>query len=733
MKYDFVGYATKNDVVCSDGRVIRKDAFAHQDGEEVALVWQHRHDSPDNVLGRALLKNVKDGVRAFCSLNNTPKAKTCRELILHGDIKALSIWANGLNQKGENVVHGDIREVSLVISPANPGALIDNDVILAHSAETGVDSYVEDPSAAMIVCGISDITDNETEINEFLSHAEEGDETGSGAPKAPTAKPGGKAEEGSNDDMKRIFNSMTDEQKDLLYTLVGMAAAEGASAAQANAKTGNEGGSEVKHNAFENNEKGTENTKKYLSHDQFSEIMADAQKTGSLRQSFISHASDYGIDPIEMLFPDAKALTNKPYMIDRDTSWVAGILNGAKHSPFTRIKTMVADVTGEEARARGYMKGNRKKEEVFTLMKRSVGPTTVYKKQKLDRDDIIDITDLDVVSYVKGEMRGKLDEEIARAILFGDGREIEDEDKIDESCIIPVWKDDPLYSIKYLIGTDLTPVQQLEMMRRKRRFWKGTGTPTLYTTEDVLGEWLLIKDANQRYIYKTEQELCTFLRVSKIVTIEQMEHLTRMVGDKERGLFAIMLNIADYTIGTDKGGQVSLFDDFDIDFNQYKYLMETRLSGMLINPFTALVFETSDEANPVFVRPAEAGFPAYGNVAQDFQRFIKIEDGDEDNQYKIKGVSNYFGGNIKAMGFQNTSHNFICLRFSGLNGNKVKVKTDHAGSEEKEITDGFLVLQLNDDTTKLTVTTEGEGLGEEGKIESVYDLTGIKKEKSVNA
>ena len=544
--YDFSGYVTKNDLTCSDGRIIRRDAFKHNDGQTVPLVWMHQHNEPDNVLGHAVLENREDGVYAYAKFNDTERGKHSRLLVQHGDVTALSIYANKLKQIGADVLHGAIREVSLVLSGANPGAYIDN-ISMAH-AEEGL-------GEAIIYTG--EEFDMDYYDNDYGFEHAEGEET-----------------------IGEIFDTLNEKQKNVVYAMIGEALQNSKNELKQSDFEGED--NYMKHNVFEG---ASMDDTHILSHGDIKSILDDAQKTGSLKEAVLAHADTYGINDIDLLFPDAKNLTKEPTWVKRRTEWVNGVLTGVNKTPFSRIKTMTADITADEARAKGYITGNMKKEEVFGLMKRVTTPTTIYKKQKLDRDDIVDITDLDVVAWLKAEMRMMLDEEIARAILIGDGRDIEDEDKINETNIRPIVKDDNFYA--HQVELDATDTDNLvENFIRARKFYKGTGTPAFYTTTDVLLDMLLIKDKMGRRLYNTEDELAKALRVAKIVEVEVME------GYKvdEKPLLGVMVNLNDYTLGADKGGQISMFDDFDIDYNQYKYLMETRASGALTLPKSALVF-----------------------------------------------------------------------------------------------------------------------------------------------
>lgn len=560
-KFDFSGYATKNNIKCSDGRTIRENAFEHMDGATVPLVWQHMHNSPDNILGHALLENRSDGVYAYAKFNDTPSGENARKLVKNGDIKNLSIYANQLKQQGSNVIHGAIREVSLVLTGANPGALIDN-LEFAHSDGT----FEEDLEEAIIHTGLSFTTDD-------VAHADEDDKT-----------------------VQDIIDTMTDEQKNVMYVMVGAALDEGKDAVEHSDEDEDteEGGFSMKHNVFEKHEPQGQ----VLSHSALEEILQEAKATGSLKDAFLAHeeVQDYGIENIEYLFPEARTITSTPTLIQRDQDWVQKLMGGLHRTPFSRIKSVQADITAEEARAKGYIKGNLKKDEVFKLLKRVTTPTTIYKKQKLDRDDIVDIVDLDVVAFVKMEMRLMLNEEIARAILIGDGREIEDEDKIPEENIRPVYTDDDLYAHKVTVASDVTPSGLVKSIIRARKHYKGKGTPNLYTTTDVVTDMLLEEDKVGRRLYSTMEALKAALRVNDIVEVPVMEGVSREVDDNELDLVAILLNPRDYVAGADKGGEINLFDDFDIDYNQYKYLMETRMSGALKDPKTAIVIEKARAA-----------------------------------------------------------------------------------------------------------------------------------------
>ena len=581
MKYDFSGWATKNNIKCSDGRTILRDAFKHNDGQTVPLVWNHQHNESANVLGHAVLENREEGVYAYCTFNDTEAGKNAKLLVEHGDVTALSIYANQLKQNGSNVMHGTIREVSLVLAGANPGAFIDS--IIRHG------EFCEDE--AVIYTG----------ENLSLEHADQ--KPSDKEDKAGEDDKGdGKVEGNKQKTIKDVVDSMSEEQKNVLYALVGQAL-EGKEMAQSAIEENNNiedgGEQEMKHNVFE----GKETDKKdVLSHDAMETIFKDAKRYGSLKESFLAHADQYGIKDIEWLFPDAKNVNMPPDFIKRDDSYVQKVMRGVHHVPFSRIKSMHANITADEARAKGYIKGKRKKEEVFTLLKRTTVPTTIYKKQKLDRDDVVDITDFDVVAWLKMEMRMMLDEEIARAILVGDGRLSSDDDKINEMCIRPIATDADLYCVKAKVSVAAAATEDeiakafIRTVIKSRKEYKGSGSPTLFTTEDVLTNCLLLEDKNGRIIYDTVEKLATALRVKEIVTVEVMEGAKTKVESQDKPLMALMVNLVDYYVGADKGGAVNMFDDFDIDYNQQKYLMETRCSGALVKPYSAIAVALDKQA-----------------------------------------------------------------------------------------------------------------------------------------
>ena len=611
-KYDFCGYATKNDIKCSDGRVILRDAFKHQDGQIVPLVWQHLHNSPDNVLGHASLENRSDGVFCYGWFNDTEAGRKAKSLVAHGDIQSLSIYANQLQEQAKKVIHGAIREVSLVLAGANPGARIEN-ISFSH----GDGSYSEDETEVLIyfddaLChaddndnstgGKNEVNKEERSIQDVIHTMDEDQRTvlnflvaraaeGSGADvKHADSKVDTKDGEKTVQD---VFDSFTEEQKNVVYFLIGQALQD---AGSEDAKHSAEGENFMKTNLFDKPDTSTEGN--YLTHDQLSEIVQDAKRHGSLKESFLAHATEYGLDPIDILFPDAKDVNGgAPATITRDTTWVDEVLSNTNHTPFARIRTRIADMTSEEARAKGYVTGTLKKDDVITLMKRVTTPTTIYKKTKLDRDDMIDITDFDVVVWLKADMRVQLNEELARAVLIGDGRSVSDEDKINEGNVRPIALDDPnvfIHRVQVEANTAIDDI--IDACIRARKNYKGSGTPSFYVGTDLLTEMLLLKDTMGHRLYKTTQELASVLRVSKIVEVEPMNNAKRISGEDEFDILGIIVNLKDYTIGADKGGQVAMFDDFDIDYNQYKYLIETRASGALTLPKSALVLERKPAA-----------------------------------------------------------------------------------------------------------------------------------------
>ena len=568
-KYDFSGWATRNDIRCSDGRTIRRGAFAEQDGATVPLVWNHNHVDADNVLGHAILENRDQGVYAYCFFNDTKQGNNAKELVTHGDICSLSIFANQLKQNGGDVIHGAIREVSLVLAGANPGAKIEN--IMAHGDNSEEEAIIYNDS---------------DEIN--LAHSEEKEKM---------------EEENKEKTVKDVIDSMTEEQRNVMYALIGEAIES--TKGELDDDQSNEEENKMKHNAFENEDLNKKEENETLSHSEFMEIVSEAKRKGSMRDAFLEHNITeipylaHSITNVGNLFPEAKAVSRVPEVVDRDQTWVGNVMASVKHTPFSRVKSFYANITADEARAKGYVKGAKKVEEVITALKRTTDPQTVYKLQKMDRDDIIDITDFDVVAWLKGEMRGKLDEEIARAILIGDGRSASDADKVDPLKIRPVYQDDTTYTIKRILtrasGADDSAFAKafIKDVVKSRKEYKGSGNPTLYTTEDMLTSMLLIEDTTGRVIYDTIEKLKTALRVRDIVTVPVMENVGRedTSAHKKWNLLGVLVNLNDYNVGADKGGSVNMFDDFDINYNKYEYLIETRCSGALVKPYSAITFE----------------------------------------------------------------------------------------------------------------------------------------------
>ena len=573
----FSGWATRNNLTCGDGRVIRKDAFKDNDGKKVSLVWNHEHNDPLAVLGHAFLENREDGVYAYGYFNDSEAGQAAEKLVHNGDVSSLSIWANKLKQNTlpngcKEVVHGEIRELSLVLAGANPGAYID--CVMAHSDDADEDSISELYAGYNENIVIHSAESNEKEENEMTDDVKktEGEET-----------------------VEDVFNTLTEKQKTVVYAMIGQIMEDDGinddDDDENNDEMGHsEGDDYMKRNVFDNDEQQDE----VLSHAAMETIIGDAKRFGSLKESFLAHADEYGIEQIDYLFPEAKTLNNPPEFIKRDTGWVSTVMGAVHHTPFSRIKSVFANITEDEARAKGYIKGNLKKEEVFSLLKRTTTPTTIYKKQKLDRDDVIDITDFDVVAWLKSEMRIMLDEEIARAILIGDGRLSSSDDKINESNIRPVVSDSELYTIrqKVSVAANATDDDKAKAMIKSavkaRKNYKGSGNPTFYTTEDWLTNALLLEDTQGHRLYKNDADVAAAMRVSKIVTVPVMEGVK---GPEGGDLIGIIVNLADYNVGADKGGAVNMFDDFDIDYNQQKYLIETRCSGALVKPYSAIELE----------------------------------------------------------------------------------------------------------------------------------------------
>lgn len=585
MKFDFSGWATKNDLTCSDGRTIKHNAFKENDGQRVPLVWQHGHNAVDNVLGHALLENRDEGVYAYCALNDTPAADNAKELVKHGDVKALSIYANRLDQRGADVIHGNIVEVSMVLSGANPGALIDN-VALEHSDG----SWTESEEEAIIYSGLTlshdsgDTTEDTESMDEDEAYDEDDltvadvletlDDDQRLAVAALIEEISGDVDDDEDyDDEDEEFDEDYDEDY------------------EEDAEHGDSGGDTLMHsNIFEGDAR--RNVGPHLSHADEEQIFAEARMPGmTLRTAVLAHAADYGIKNPELLFPDATNLDPEPQRVMRENSWVSKVLQGSKHTPFSRVKTQWSNLTADELRAKGYVKASRKKDVVYEIANRKTEPTTVYNKTKIDRDDVLDITTFNVVAWMQQNLRYSLEEELARAVLIGDGRQVSDENKIKEANIRPIWTDDELFSHKVLIDKDAKTPDIIDAVRRSRKFYKGSGSPVLFTTNAFVCDMLEIKDLNQRYVYETKQAVANALNVSDVIEVEVMEGAKREVGGKTQNLLGIIVNMQDYTMGSDKGGETSFFEQFDIDFNQQKYLLEARCSGALTKYKSAIVIE----------------------------------------------------------------------------------------------------------------------------------------------
>ena len=584
---DFSGWATRNDLKCSDGRVIRRDAFKHDDGIKVPLVWNHQHNDPRNVLGHAWLENRPEGVYTYGFFNDSESGEIGKILVKHGDICALSIYANQLQQRGCDVLHGEIREVSLVHAGANPGAFIDS--MLKHGEDSDDEAIIYTGMPLYLSHSDADKQEDKADDGEKKETSEKKDE------------PEKKIDSDEEKTVADVINSMTEEQKNVMYAMIGQAMddqGESDPESEDNNDNNSKGGTNtMKHNVFDKDDRQKENVLVHsdgseVSSEEISTIFGDIKRYGSLKDSVLAH----GIDNVDYLFPDAQTLTNTPEFIQRDTGWVKKVMSGVHHTPFSRIKSIFADITEDDARAKGYFKGKLKKEEVFGLLKRTTTPTTVYKKQKMDRDDVVDITDFDVVAWLKSEMRMMLDEELARAYLIGDGRLASSDDKINEQNIRPILKDEELYTIQATVSVQSSATEDdkaREFIRtaiKARKNYKGSGQPTLYTTEDILTDCLLLTDTTGRDLYTDVAQLAKKLRVKEIVTVPVMEGVN---GKNGGALMGIIVNLADYNVGADRGGAVNMFDDFDIDYNQQKYLIETRCSGALIKPYSAIALELS--------------------------------------------------------------------------------------------------------------------------------------------
>ena len=615
MEYDFSGWATRNDIQCSDGRTIKKDAFKQNNGQEVPLVWNHRHDDPNEVLGHALLENREDGVYAYCKFNNTESGNVAKELVRNGDVNQLSIYANKLKTSMNNVIHGCIREVSLVLAGANPGAYIDSVVIHSDDGTEEEEAiiYTEEHIAVQDESDVPSEKSTEEKVEEtkqepveevkeepkeeVVEHADTDKKEDIMEETEVKKVEVNKEEPAKEETIKEVFDTLTDKQKDAVYAIVGQAV-EDAQNGEYDEENEEDGGEEMKHNVFE-----SEENNEVLQH---SEILGDAIKDikryGSLKESVIEHAAINNITDIDKLFPEPTAVNKEPIMIERDNSWVAKIMNKTKHTPFSRVKSTLGRMTEPQARAKGYVKGNQKVDIQMAALNRVTSPTTIYIKNEIDRDDVVDITDFDVVAWQKKEMRKELDKELARAFLLGDGRDVSDPNKINELNIIPIAKDVATYTINYTVtdGRDYDSTKSNDSFEKgiiraalkARKGYQGSGKPTFFTTEDCLTDMLLIEDLNGHRLYNSENDLALALRVDEIVTIPVMEE------EAYADIVGIIVNMADYTAGADKGGSINMFDDFDIDYNQMKYLMETRCSGALVQPHSAIVLKKVVNAQP---------------------------------------------------------------------------------------------------------------------------------------
>ena len=688
-KFDFSGWATRNNLRCSDGRVIMRDAFKDNDGQKVPLVWNHQHNDPSNVLGHAILENREEGVYAYCTLNDTENARNTKQIIEHGDVCALSIYANQLRQNGSQVLHGAIREVSIVLAGANPGAYIDD--VIRHGEISDEEAIIY--TGESIHIEHADKEDDEEKKDEKMK------------PEKPIEKEEPEKEDGDGEEtVADVFNTLNEKQKTVVYAMIGQALQQG-KGKQTNEDEDDE---KMKHNVFDNDENQDQDT--YLSHSELETIISDGKRIGSLKEAFLQH----GINQIDYLFPEAKNVgPNEPIFVQRDMEWVSSVMGGVKHSAFSRIKSMFADITGDEARARGYIKGAYKEEEVFALLKRTTTPKTIYKKQSFDRDDVIDITDIDVIAWVKKEMRMMLDEEIARAILIGDGRSSISPDKIDEDKVRPIYKDDDFFTIKYpiVVAANATPAAKAKAFIRaaikSRKDYKGSGNPVMFTTEDMLTECLLLEDLNQRIIYDTEEKLRTALRVSKIVTVPVMEGLTRMVGSNVHECAGIYLNLSDYNVGADKGGAVNMFDDFDIDYNKQKYLIETRISGALIKPFSAVVLEFCEgEPLTLGVAPVNKDETVLGKKVKELQTGVTVF------QDEIAGQLNYVTGytEFDSEDTDNQEGNFLALKFAVPTGATTTVEVLGSGNDPVTLdTTKIWVGKISNNSQKLRVVVSKTG------------------------
>lgn len=717
-KPDFAGWATVYNVKCGDGRTLKPGAFKGVNGTKVPIVYNHDHQNMDAVLGHAYLEEKDKGIYAYGYLNDTENGKLAKEYVKHGDIASLSIYANHLQERAGEVYHGIIREVSLVLASANPKSYIDT--VLVH-ADTDTDEweaemYFGEPIDTNVELQHSD----EPAKEEELKHSDE--------PKQEEKKMADQ-NQGGEKTIGEVFDAMTEEQKNVVYAIVGKAVEDALAEQGGNSDGGDE--EDMKHNAFDNYDEYDQDEIHVLSHSEMESIFKDAKACGSLRQAVLAHTDDYGIENIDYLFPEAKLNAEDPQFIRRKDDWVAKVMSGVSHNPFSRIKSIFADITEDDARAKGYIKGNYKKEEVFTLLKRKTEPTTVYKKQKFDRDDIVDITDFDVIAMVKKEMRWMYDEEVARAFLVGDGRPASSEDHIDETHIRPIWKEEDLFAVKkdVAVAANATPDVKaktfIKTAIKARKDYKGSGNPTLFTTEDLLTDMLLLEDGIGHPLYDTEEKLRTALRVSEIVTVPVMEGLSRTVDGVTKNLLGIIVNLNDYKVGTDRQGQLSMFDDFDIDYNKMIYLMEGRMSGCLVKPFSAIVLEESISVT-LSVDPTSPNETRYGKEVDDLQSNIEI------NSNAIMGTLRYVTGYT---GFSEDvskqSGNFLSLDLTATPADATVQAALIGGDSDGQlatVNDGELVVRVTDRKQQLRIVVTSDA----NVIDKTYRLGALKLKTASN-
>lgn len=705
-KPDFGGWATVYDVKCGDGRTLRKGAFAGQNGMRVPIVYNHDHKNLDSVLGHAYLEERDEGIYAYGYLNDSYEGQAAKERVKHGDIASLSIYANKLKEKAGDVYHGVIREVSLVLASANPKAYIDN--ILMHSDDDAEDEW----SAQMCF--------NEPIDTEFvLVHSEDYDE------EEDYEEEPQEEEEMADLTVGEVYDSMTEEQQAAVDAIVDEAVSNALDAYDEEMGYDEEDYDEgeeddmVQHNAFENDFDGGFYGQNIhvLEHSEIEDMFSDAKTLGSLRASVLAHTDDYGIENIDYMFPDAKLNEGDPQFIKRKDDWVSKVISGTSHSAFSRIKSLFADITEDEARAKGYIKGNLKKEEVFTMLKRKTEPTTIYKKQKIDRDDVLDIKDFDVVAMIKREMREMLDEEIARAILVGDGRPNSSDDKIKEANVRPIWKEEALFVVKKTVdvaanaSADTKAKTFIRTAIKARKDYRGSGNPSLFCTEDLLTDMLLLEDNMGRPMYDTEEKLRTKLRVKEIIPVPVMEGLVRDDKGETRSLMGIIVNLSDYKVGTDKGGEINMFDDFDIDYNQQKYLMETRMSGALVKPYSAIILEEAINVT-LTTTPTDPSTTRYGKEVDDLQSNIEINEGSQQILGTLRYVTGYTGWSGDP---EKQSGNYLALDFAATPAESAVIKVEVIGgnSEGNPITvdDGYCVFRITDKKQKIKVTaTNGDNV-----------------------